>query len=141
MQVLATLNWPDLLAGLFHYTAWVFAILVVFLWMRKVLTPAAVLSIWQTDGVLSARQILAWVISIYGMCMRSAGNLDNEGMRYCFEASMILFGIGAVPKVAERLKAPTTVKANTAEIDTKGGGVTVEKDVAPGRQEFNMNDL
>ena len=84
-------------------------------WLRKELTPRAFLSIWQTDGVLSSRQILAWVIACYGMYMRYLGNLDNDGLWKCFEASFILFGIGGAVKAVAAIKPTTTVNAKQVD--------------------------
>lgn len=93
------------------------AVLVVCaaLWLRKDLTPKLFLSIFETTGVLSARQILAWIIALFGLCMRAAGRLDNDGMEKCFEWATLLFGIGGAVKAVAAIKPTTTVQAKNVE--------------------------
>ena len=83
-------------------------------WLRKDLTPRRLLSIFETNGVLSARQILAWIIALFGLFMRAADHLDNQGMEQCFEWATLLFGIGGAVKAVAALK-PTTVNAEKGD--------------------------
>ncbi|SNC62176.1 hypothetical protein SAMN06265337_0618 [Hymenobacter gelipurpurascens] len=116
-----TVNLPPVSEPLLHTGLWALGILLLWFWLRKELTPRVFLSIFETDGVLSARQILAWVLAIYGMAMRAAGRLDNDGLDVCLQASFILFGIGGFVKAAAVVKPSTTVNARKidAKIDTE----------------------
>jgi len=105
-------NLPAISAAVLHGLFVLTAILLLWLWLRKELTPKRFLSIWESDtGVLSSRQILAWVIAIYGMYGRYLGNLDNDGLGRCFEAAFILFGIGGLVQAAAKIKPATTINA------------------------------
>jgi hypothetical protein len=113
------LTFPTLQENHWHYLLGCSIALLLWLWLRHELTPAKVLSIFETDGTLSARQILAWVLAFYGMLMRAAGRLDNDGMKMCFDCSFILFGIGGAVKVADKIKPPTTISAKTVTAEVK----------------------
>ena len=116
-----TVNLPSVPAGVLPVVAWALAGLLLWLWLRRELTPKRFLSIWETDGTLSSRQILAWVVACFGMFMRAGGQFDNEGMQVCFECSFILFGIGGVVKAAGRLKpAANIVQAKKADVTAAG---------------------
>ena len=114
-----TINTPHFSDAFLSWALHAFAFLVLVLtlvrYLRKDLPPDKFLSIWETDGVLSSRQILAWVIACYGMYMRYLGNLEDEGLWKCFEASFILFGIGGAVKAVAAIKPGTT--ANAKQVD------------------------
>lgn len=116
--------------------AWLALALLLWFWLRKELTAAKIISIWETDGCLSARQILAWVVVLYGLFMRAAGRIDNDGMESCFECGFILFGIGGAVKFAERIK-PVTTTVNSKKTDISTDAVNVKD--APVREEFNID--
>ena len=100
---------------LLHLLAWVFLLLLLWLWLRKELTPRRFLSIFETDGVLSARQVFAWVVGVWALAMRTAGRIDNETFRYALESVWVLFGIGGLVKAVGAIKPGTTVNAKKVE--------------------------
>lgn len=102
---------------LLHLAAWVFLVLFLWLWLRRELTPKRFLSIFETEGVLSARQLLAWVIAIWAMGMRSANRIDNETFATALESTWVLFGIGGIARAVEKYKPAPVVKAETKEGD------------------------
>lgn len=106
-----TLQLPPISHELQSILLWGAGIGLVWFWLRKELTPKRFLTIFETDGTLSARQLLAWILALYGMSMRAAGRLDNDGLDVCLQASFILFGIGGAVKVAERIKPATQINA------------------------------
>jgi hypothetical protein len=111
-----TLNLPAIPPAVWPLLLWVLPFAALAYWQRNTLTPAKALSIFESDGVLSARQILAWVVSLYGMLMRAAGRLDDAGLNACFQCSFILFGIGGLVKAAA-VVGPTTINAKKVEGD------------------------
>ena len=132
-----TENLLALLSFVLPVLAWAAGFLLLWLWLRHDLTPKKFLSIWETDGTLSSRQILAWVVAVFGMSMRAAGRLDNAGMEICFECSFILFGIGGAVKLADKIKLPgTEVTAKKAEIKAEGDiNLKTEPAAPPARPE------
>ena len=124
-----------LLLALLHLLAWVFLVLFLWLWLRKELTPKRFLSIWESDNVLSSRQILAWVLAIWALGMRSAGRIDNESFRYALESVWVLFGIGGAVKAVEKYKPAPTVNAKTDEGDIQLDGPKNETTKQPAGQQ------
>lgn len=120
-----TVNLPTVTHDLQAVALWAIGLFCIWFWLRKDLTPARFLSIFETDGVLSSRQLLAWVLAIYGMAMRAAGRLDNDGLDICLQASFILFGIGGAVKLADKIKPATTVNANNVQADVTAANVSV----------------
>ncbi|MET4106060.1 hypothetical protein [Hymenobacter sp. UYP22] len=127
---------PPLPESMLTAAGWLALALLLWLWLRKELTPTKIISIWETDGCLSARQILAWVVVLYGLFMRAAGRIDNAALESCFECGFILFGIGGAVKLAERIK-PVTTTVNSKKTDIKTEAVKVEND-SP-REEYNID--
>lgn len=126
-----TVNLPSLPHEYYAVACWAVGLLILWFWLRKDLTPARFLSIFETEGTLSARQLLAWVLAIYGMSMRAAGRLDNDGLDVCLQASFILFGIGGAVKVADRIKPATTVNAANVDAKVQANDVTVNESFSP----------
>ncbi|HEX8658249.1 MAG TPA: hypothetical protein VF690_11960 [Hymenobacter sp.] len=106
-----------LLLLLLHLAAWAAVLFLLWLWLRKELTPKRFLSIFETDGTLSSRQILAWVIAIWALGMRSADRITDDTLRIALEAVMVLFGIGGLVRAVDKYKPSTTVNAGTKEGD------------------------
>ncbi|RSK50132.1 hypothetical protein [Hymenobacter rigui] len=106
-----SINLPTLPDTFFLYAVRLLVALLLWLWLRKELTPKRVLSIWESEGVLSSRQILAWVVALFGLFMRAADRIDNDALSHCFECSFILFGIGGAVQLASKIKPATTVNA------------------------------
>jgi hypothetical protein len=85
-------------------------------------TPARFLAIWETDGVLSSRQIAAWVLLLWSLFMRSAGRIDNEALRIGLEMVVVLFGIGGIVKAVGKVKPGINVQAEQVDEMNLGSG-------------------
>jgi hypothetical protein len=108
---------------------WIAGLLLAWRWLRRELTPRRVLSIFETDGVLSARQLLAWVLAVFGMCMLAAGRLNVEGLSSLLGWVVGLFGIGGIVKAAAAVKPAATVNAAQADVHTRN--TTINSTTAP----------
>lgn len=139
MLLALTIDFAALPAYAWHIALWVLGVFLLWLWLHKELTPKRFLSIWETDGTLSSRQILAWVTALYGMAMRAAmvtdaagkvtPRLDNDGLDVCLQASFILFGIGGFVKAAEKIKP--TPNVTVKKVDEMNVGSTPNAPGAP----------
>jgi|GEM_PF-6073318 len=120
-----TFTFPTLPDSLLVFLAWLLPALLLFLWLRPVLTPAKALSLFETGGVLSARQLLAWVLAIYGLSMRAAGRLDDAGLENILQWVAALFAVGGLVKAAA-VVGPTTITAKKIEPDVTAGSVDIQ---------------
>lgn len=132
-----TVQLPTLQENHWHYLLGTGITALVYWWLRSELTPRRVISIFETEGVLSARQILAWVLAIFTMCMLAAGRISPSQAESLLLIPLGLFGFGTLPKVADKLKAPTTVNARQvkAQVETDSltmNGATVNDTIPPG---------
>lgn len=114
------------LADVMPYILWGLGWLLFFFYLRGQLTPKRLLSIWETEGVLSGRQIMAWIIGLYGLYGRCTGRLSAADMEACFQAAYILFGIGGVVNAVSKYKpAPAQVNAGEMKVGEHASNVVV----------------
>ena len=116
-----TINFSAIPVYLVHAAFAAVVVVWLWFWLRKDLTPACFLAIWETDGVLSSRQIAAWVL-LWSLFMRSAGRIDNDALRIGLEMVVVLFGIGGIVKAVGKVKPGINVQADQVDEMNLGSG-------------------
>ncbi|OGX80850.1 hypothetical protein BEN47_06220 [Hymenobacter lapidarius] len=103
-----TIALPSLSFALLTALLWAGLAFLLWLWLRRELTPKRFLSIWESDGVLSTRLLLATVLSGFGMAMYAAGRMDDGGLSQLLGWVTGMLAVGGVVKAAASLKSETT---------------------------------
>jgi hypothetical protein len=97
---------------------------LLWLWLRRELTPARFLTFFESENSLSIRLLLATVWTFFVMVMLAHGHIDEDGavkLMY-FPEILLVAGVGkiALKSFAARPAAPTQIKAKTATVDVEG---------------------
>lgn len=88
-------------------------------WLRKELTPARFLTIFQSEGVLSTRLILGFAVVAYCMTMDAAGHMANSRLEtwLLFAGSLIGLGIAKVVGKAIAATPSTQIKSDSTKVE------------------------
>lgn len=90
---------------------WLLLAGLLWLWLRKELTPKRFLSIWESDGVLSTRLLGATALLVWAMSMYSAGRMQGADLESVLQWVGVFFAVGGAVKAAGALQPNTTVNA------------------------------
>jgi hypothetical protein len=108
-----TLPFTAFLEHLAPTALWALVMLLVLYNLRKAITATKALEIVSTDGVLSGRQVLAWVMAIWTMCMYYAERMSIEGVDKMFTIIVGMYLVGQVNKgtknIAEGMRGSVNI--------------------------------
>lgn len=124
--------WPELQENHFHYLLGGLITALAFLWLRKELTPAKALSLFESEGVLSMRLVLAFAVVVFTLCMQAKGRLTTMMVEANYTLAGILLGLGVGKVVGKAFasRAPDTT-VNAKKADVHGEKITVNGGAAP----------
>ena len=94
---------------------WLLLAALLWLWLRKELTPKRFLSIWESDGVLSTRLLGATALLVWAMSMYSAGRMQDTGLGQVLTWVAAFFAVGSAAKAVGALQPNTTVNAKQVD--------------------------
>jgi hypothetical protein len=94
-------------------------------WLRGTLTPAKFLSLFESEGVLSIRLVLAAVVVVFTLCMEAGGRLALAMVEANFFLAGTLLGLGTAKLVGKAFASrppspPTQIKTDKANVDVAG---------------------
>lgn len=95
---------PLLAAGL-PYLGYAFLGTLLFLWLRKALTPTWVLQLFESEGVPSTRLVLATIVILFTPFMEAAGRIGDGLVQANFILAGTLLGLGTAKLVGKAFAA------------------------------------
>ena len=108
------------LLPLLPYLGWAVALLLLWLWLRPVLTPAWVLSLLESERVASIRLTIAAVVVGFVMSLDAAGRLSDTARSEWLTFAGVLLGLGVAKVAVSRFAPkPTTDPTEQPEAETK----------------------
>ncbi|MGI4870963.1 MAG: hypothetical protein ACRYFX_07275 [Janthinobacterium lividum] len=108
------------LLPLLPYVGWAVALLLLWLWLRRALTPAWVVQLLESERLPSVRLALASVVVVFTLSMEAAGRLAQAAIDANLIFAGTLLGLGVAKVTVSRFSPkPTVDPTEQPEPETK----------------------
>lgn len=136
-------SWPRLQENHWHYLAGALVFVAAWLFMRRELTPARVLSLFESENSLSIRLVLATVVVLFTLFMQAAGRLDTLKVEANYTFAGLLLGLGVAKLVGKAFaERPPETKIQSKNTNLTAENVTnnaaLDTDTPPARPEHQI---
>jgi hypothetical protein len=117
---------------LLRFALWGMVSGVLFVWLRRAITPTWVRGLFESEKEPSIRLVLAAVVTVFALCMVAAGRINEMQLEalLAFVGSLLFIGSARLvgKAFAQRPAAPPAqIKANKAEVNAEGdANITTE---------------
>jgi hypothetical protein len=123
---------PTALVDVTRALLWLALGLLFWLWIKRSLTPTRFLTIFESEGVLSVRLILATVVVLFTLCMQASERLSAALVEANYFLAGTLLGLGTAKVVGKAFakrpsEPPATITTKKAEV-TVAGDATINAD-------------
>lgn len=134
--------WVTLLIWAVPLLVWGGVAFMIYMLLRSELSPKRIVSLFESEGSLSIRLVLATVVVLYTLHMETKKDVNILLVEANLAFAATLLGLGAAKIVGKAFaERPPETTVNSKKTELHADKVVNNATDAPAKEEFNMNNL